>query len=120
MPTSNQWSIMGAKETEQACRATLDEYVADWKKGSERGAEVTVQGYTVTVRRASPPDARERRGWIETIRAEVAVRGQEASWAFPSETGYLLDSSTVRDALRRVLKGTGITRRFRIHDCRHT
>ncbi len=59
-------------------------------------------------------------GWIDTIRAEAAVRGQEATWLFPSETGNLLDSSTPRTALRRVLRGAGITRRFRIHDLRHT
>jgi integrase len=60
------------------------------------------------------------RGWIGTIRAEAAVRGQEATWLFPSEPGHLLDSSTVRDALRRVLPGAGIARPFRIHDLRHT
>ncbi len=60
------------------------------------------------------------KGWIDTIRAEAAVRGQEATWLFPSQMGNLLDSSTPRSALRRVLLGAGITRRFRIHDLRHT
>ena len=53
------WSILGVKETEQACQAVVNQYVAQWKKPPERGDEVTVQGYTVTVRRASPPGASE-------------------------------------------------------------
>jgi hypothetical protein len=53
------WSIMGTKETEQTCQATLDEYVARWKQLRERGGEVTVKDYTITVRRASPPEASE-------------------------------------------------------------
>ena len=53
------WGILGTKETEQACRATLDERVAWWKKAREGGEEVTVKGYTVTVRRASPPGVSE-------------------------------------------------------------
>jgi len=60
------------------------------------------------------------RGWIDTVRAEAAVRGQEATWLFPSQSGYLLNSSMVRHPLRRVLRGAGITRRFRVHDLRHT
>jgi integrase len=60
------------------------------------------------------------RDWIATVQAEAAVRGQEPLWLFPSLTGRLLDSSSVRDALRRVLLGAGITRPFRIHDLRHT
>ncbi|HWT82261.1 MAG TPA: tyrosine-type recombinase/integrase, partial [Candidatus Methylomirabilis sp.] len=48
------------------------------------------------------------------------VRGQEALWLFPSLTGNLLDSGAVREALSRALRGAGIARRFRIHDCRHT
>jgi len=53
------WSIMGAKETEHACQASLDESMVQWKKLREQGAEVTVNGYTVTVRRSSPPEAIE-------------------------------------------------------------
>ncbi|HWU40486.1 MAG TPA: hypothetical protein VN203_22790, partial [Candidatus Acidoferrum sp.] len=53
------WSILGVKETEQACRATVDEYMARWKQLREQGAEVTAKGKTVTLRRASPPDASE-------------------------------------------------------------
>lgn len=60
------------------------------------------------------------REWIDTVRAEAAVRGQEPLWLFPSLTGHLLDSSSIRDALRGVLRGAGITRPFRIHDLRHT
>ena len=48
------WSILAVKETEQACQAEVNQYVAQWKKPPERDDEVTVQGYTVTVRRASP------------------------------------------------------------------
>ncbi|MFI5339232.1 MAG: tyrosine-type recombinase/integrase [Candidatus Methylomirabilales bacterium] len=59
-------------------------------------------------------------GWLDTIRAEAAVRGKEALWVFPSLTGNLLDSSTVRSALRRVILAAGITRHLRIHDLRHT
>ncbi len=53
------WSIMGARETEQVCQASLDESMARWKKLDERGAEVTVEGYTVTVKRSMPPGAME-------------------------------------------------------------
>ncbi len=60
------------------------------------------------------------RGWIDAVRAEAAVRGQEALWLFPSTTGHLLDGCAVLDALRRILPGAGITRPFRIHDLRHT
>ena len=53
------WGILGVKETEQTCQAAVNEYVAHWEKPLERGDEVTVKGYTVTVRRASPPGASE-------------------------------------------------------------
>lgn len=60
------------------------------------------------------------RDWMDTIRAEAAVRGQEALWLFPSLTGHLLDSTYARDALSRCLKAARITRKIRLHDFRHT
>jgi integrase len=60
------------------------------------------------------------RSWIDAVRAEAAVRGQEGVWLFPSTTGNLLDGCGARDALRRILPRAGITRPFRIHDLRHT
>jgi len=59
------------------------------------------------------------RDWMDTIRAEAAVRGQEGLWLFPSLTGHLLDATYVRAALRRVLLAAGI-RQIRLHDFRHT
>lgn len=60
------------------------------------------------------------RGWLETIRAEAAVRGQEPLWLFPGSTGEPVDDRFPRLALRRCLKLAGITRRIRLHDLRHT
>lgn len=61
------------------------------------------------------------RGWIDTIRADAAVRGQEATWLFPSLTGQQpMDEAPTRQAFRRTLKAAGILRRLRIHDLRHT
>ncbi len=60
------------------------------------------------------------RDWLNTVRAEAAVRGEEPRWLFPSSTGAVGDASTIRDALRRILQGAGIARPFRVHDLRHT
>ncbi len=60
------------------------------------------------------------RGWINTIRAEAAVRGQEATWLFPGDTGQPKEDKCFLPALRRILKAAGIPRPFRIHDLRHT
>jgi integrase len=60
------------------------------------------------------------RGWIDTVRAEAAVRGQEATWLFPGNTGKPIEDKCPREALRRILKAAGIPRQLRIHDLRHT
>ncbi len=61
------------------------------------------------------------RGWIDTIRAEAAVRGQEATWLFPSLTGQQpMDEAPIRGAFRRCLNAAGILRCLRLHDLRHT
>ena len=58
--------------------------------------------------------------WMETVRAEAAVRGAEACWLFPSAAGTPMDDPIPRKALRRVLRAAGIQRRFRVHGLRHT
>jgi integrase len=60
------------------------------------------------------------RGWIDTVRAEAALRGQEATWLFPSSTGRPLDEPLVGKTLRRILPLTGIHRRITPHSLRHT
>ncbi len=60
------------------------------------------------------------RQWLDLVRAEAAVRGQEAVWLFPSATGGILNDCHVREPMRRVLRAAGIHRRFRVHDLRHT
>ncbi|MFI5338446.1 MAG: tyrosine-type recombinase/integrase [Candidatus Methylomirabilales bacterium] len=58
--------------------------------------------------------------WIDTIRAEAAVRGQEATWLFPGKTGAPREDKCFVPALRRILKPAGILRPLRVHDLRHT
>lgn len=60
------------------------------------------------------------RGWIDVVRAEAAVRGEEACWLFPSGTGKPVDEPVIRDALTRILKAAGIQRRITPHALRHT
>jgi integrase len=60
------------------------------------------------------------RDWINTIRAEAAIRGQEATWLFPGDTGHPKEDKCFLPALRRLLKAAGIPRRIRVHDLRHT
>ncbi len=60
------------------------------------------------------------RDWMDTIRAEAAVRGQEPTWLFPGGTGQPIEDKCPVQALRRLLKLAGITRKVRIHDLRHT
>ena len=54
------------------------------------------------------------------VRAEAAVRGEEACWLFPSATGKPVDEPLIRDAPARALKAAGIRRQLRIHSLRHT
>jgi integrase len=59
--------------------------------------------------------------WLDVIRAEAAVRGEEACWLFPSRTGRQpMDETPIRSAFRRCLPVAGIRREVRIHDLRHT
>jgi integrase len=60
------------------------------------------------------------RDWINTIRAEAAVRGQEPLWLFPGKTGQPREDKCFGLALRRILKAAGILRPLRVHDLRHT
>ena len=60
------------------------------------------------------------RGWLDTIRAEAAVRGEEPHWLFPSHPGHSLNHSPIYRAHRGTLRAAGITRRVRVHDLRHT
>lgn len=60
------------------------------------------------------------RDWIDTIRAEAAIRGREATWLFPGETGAPREDKCFVPALRRILKAAGILRPLRVHDLRHT
>jgi len=60
------------------------------------------------------------RQWIDVVRAEAAVRGQEAMWLFPSATGTPVDEPLVRKALKRILPFAGIQRRITPHALRHT
>ncbi len=60
------------------------------------------------------------RNWIATVRAEAAVRGQEALWLFPGATGQPMEDKCPLQALRRLLLLAGIVRKVRIHDLRHT
>jgi integrase len=59
------------------------------------------------------------RGWIDVVRAEAAVRGEEGCWLFPSATGKPVDEPLIRDALARALKAAGIRRQLRVHSLRH-
>jgi integrase len=60
------------------------------------------------------------RRWIDVVRAEAAVRGEEATWLFPSRTGRPMEERFALKAFRRALTGAGIERRIRLHDLRHT
>ncbi|HSB70446.1 MAG TPA: tyrosine-type recombinase/integrase [Candidatus Methylomirabilis sp.] len=60
------------------------------------------------------------RDWINTVRAEAAVRGHEALWLFPSKTGTPIEEPLLRDAWKRVLTVAEILRLVRVHDLRHT
>ncbi len=60
------------------------------------------------------------RNWINTIRAEAAIRGHEATWLFPGDTGHPKEDKCFLPALWRILKAAGILRPLRIHDLRHT
>ncbi len=60
------------------------------------------------------------KGWVNLIRAEAAVRGQEPQWVFPSANGGIPHDRPARRALHRVLRMAGISRRVRLHDLRHT
>jgi len=60
------------------------------------------------------------RSWIDTLRAEAAVRGHETRWLFPSSTGTAVDEPLVRDALTRALKSIEFPRRITPHTLRHT
>ncbi len=67
-----------------------------------------------------PATATVLRDWINTVRAEAAIRGQEATWLFPGETGNPQEDKCFVPALRRILKAAGIPRPLRVHDLRHT
>jgi len=58
--------------------------------------------------------------WLGVVRAEAAVRGEEACWLFPSASGAPVDEPLIRDALGRALKAAGIRRKLRVHHLRHT
>lgn len=60
------------------------------------------------------------RGWLDVVRAEAAVRGEEPLWLFPSSSGLPQDDGLARQALQRALLAAGIRRRVRLHDLRHT
>ena len=93
-----------------AIRQTIRKHrVGSPKSGKPRTVDIPPSSMTIL------------RGWIDTIRAEAAVRGQEATWLFPSLTGQQpMDEAPTRQAFRRTLKAAGILRRLRIHDLRHT
>ncbi len=59
------------------------------------------------------------RDWMQIIRAEAAVRGEEPRWLFPGATGTPADEAPIRTAFQRCLKAAGITRHIRPHDLRH-
>lgn len=88
-------------------RAIRKRQVGSPKSGKPRTADVP------------PATIAVLRGWIDAVRAEAAVRGQEACWLFPSATGTPADEPLIRDALGRVLKAAGIGRKLRVHDLRH-
>ncbi len=58
--------------------------------------------------------------WLETVRAEAALRGREPLWLFPGATGQPIDDEAVRRAFTRCLGAAGIRRRVRLHDLQHT
>jgi len=89
-------------------RAIRKHRVGNPKSGKPRTASLPPSTVTVL------------RGWLDTIRAEAAVRGQEALWLFPGATGQPIEDKCPGQALRRVLKLAGIPRPLRIHDLRHT
>lgn len=60
------------------------------------------------------------RDWMDTVRAEAAVRGQEALWLFPGTTGQPIEDKCPGQAMRRVLQLARIPRPLRLHDLRHT
>ncbi len=60
------------------------------------------------------------RGWIAAVRAEAAVRGEEAYWLFPSASGKPVDDTEPRCALRKIVRAAGIQRRITPHTLRHT
>lgn len=95
------------------CRLAIRRAIRKRKVGSPKSGKPR----TVDI----PPAAMAvLRGWIDTVRAEAAVRGGEATWLFPSATGQPVDETQIRQAFRRCLKQAGILRRLRIHDLRHT
>ncbi len=60
------------------------------------------------------------RGWLEVVRAEAAVRGQEPLWLFPSLEGGPLHADRLRNALRKALRAAGVRRHVTVHHLRHT
>lgn len=60
------------------------------------------------------------RGWVDLVRAEAAVRGEEPLWLFPDPSGQRHDGQPTRKALQRALLAAGIRRWVRLHDLRHT
>jgi integrase len=97
----------------EQCRLAIRRAIRKHKVGSPKSGKprtVDAPEATMTV----------LRDWIGVIRAEAAVRGQEATWLFPSQTGQPVDEALVRAAFNRCLKAAGILRHFRIHDLRHS
>jgi integrase len=97
----------------QHCRLAIRRAIRKHRVGSPKSGKAR----TVDIPHTS---AVALRGWIDTVRAEAAVRGQEATWLFPSGTGQPMDEVPFRAAFRRCLKAAGILRHLRPHDLRHT
>ncbi len=97
----------------QHCRLAIRRAIRKHRVGSPKSGKPR----TVDV---PPATVEVLQGWIDTIRAEAAVRGGEATWLFPGATGQPTDEALIRAAFRRCLTAAGIQRRLRLHDLRHS
>jgi integrase len=96
------------------CRLAIRRTIRKHRVGSPKSGKAR----TVDV---PPTSMAVLRGWVDTVRAEAAVRGQEATWLFPCLTGKQpMDEMPILAAFRRCLRAASILRYIRLHDLRHT
>jgi integrase len=97
----------------ERCRLAIRRQIRKHRIGSPKSGKprtVSVPPSTIAV----------LRGWIDTIRAEAAVRGQEATWLFPGATGESFEDKCPAPAMGWIPRLAHIGRKIRVHDLRHT